>query len=118
VLLVTAAAAYAVFLRPLEQLLVNAGALVLGIWGVRAILLGTSLTVLTLVDITLMCVILFLLAMITARVLWLVEPKSGLHILRLPWHRPARPGPDTPAPAAAATPHDGTRSGREGGTPP
>jgi hypothetical protein len=60
--------------------------------------------------------------MITARVLWLVEPKSGLHILRLPWHRSAQAGPaaapDTPAPAGAATPHDGTRSGRGGGTPP
>ena len=122
VLLVTAAAAYAVFLRPLDQLLVNAGALVLGIWGVRAILLGTGLTVLTLVDLALMSVILFLLVMITARVLWLVEPKSGLHMLRVPWHRLAQAGPaaapGTPAPAGAATLHDGTRSSREGGDPP
>jgi hypothetical protein len=110
VLLVTAAAGYAVFLRPLEQLLVNAGGLILGIWGVRAILLGTGLTVLTLVDLALMSVILFLLVVITARVLWLVEPKSGLRALRTPWRRSARAAP-TPAPG---TPHDGTRAGREG----
>jgi hypothetical protein len=122
VLLVTAAAAYAVFLRPLDQLVINAGALILGIWGVRAILLGTELTVLTVVDLVLMSVILFLLVMITARVLWLVEPKSSLRLLRLPWHRPAKAGPaatpGTAAPTDAAPPHDGTRSSREGGTPP
>lgn len=114
VLLVTAAAAYAVFLRPLDQLLVNAGALVLGIWGVRAILLGSDSAVLTLVDIALICVILFLLAMITARVLWLVEPRSSLRMLRMPWHRTA----DAPGPADTASSHDGARSAREEEGPP
>ena len=122
VLLVTAAAAYAVFLRPLDQLLINAGGLILGIWGVRAILLGTDLSVLTLVDLVLMSVILFLLVMITARVLWLVEPKSGLRRLRLPWHRSAPPGPvatpGPPAPPDATTRLDGPRAGRNGGTLP
>lgn len=122
VLLVTAAAAYAVFLRPLDQLLVNAGGLVLGIWGIRAILLGTGLTVLTLVDLALMSVILFLLVIITARVLWLVEPRSGLHVLRVPWRRSTRSGPPvtdgTPGPAGAAAPHDGASPGRERGAPP
>src|SRR5215212_6208118 len=37
VLLVTAAAAYAVFLRPLADLIGGAGALVLGVWGIRAV---------------------------------------------------------------------------------
>ena len=37
VLLITAAAAYSVFLRPLHDLVVNAGALVLGV-GIRSIL--------------------------------------------------------------------------------
>ncbi|MGD9891449.1 MAG: hypothetical protein AB7R89_18275 [Dehalococcoidia bacterium] len=117
VLLVTAAAAYAVFLRPLDQLVINAGALILGIWGVRAILLGTDLSVLTAVDLVLMSVILFLLVMITARVLWLVEPKSGLRRLRLPWHRPARAtpaaAPAAPVPTDAAMPRDGARANRE-----
>ena len=38
VLLIGAAAAYSVLLRPPEDLIVNSGALVLGVWGVRAIL--------------------------------------------------------------------------------
>jgi hypothetical protein len=80
VLLVTAAAAYAVLLRPLDQLIINAGALVLGIWGVRAILLGTGLAVVTLVDLMLMSVILFLLAIITLRTLWLLEDRSQVRI--------------------------------------
>jgi hypothetical protein len=78
--------------------------------------------VLTLVDLVLMSVILFLLVMITARVLWLVEPKSGLRRLRLPWHRSAPPGPvatpGPPAPPDATTRLDGPRAGHNGGTPP
>lgn len=69
VLLVTAAAAYAVFLRPLDELVVNAGALVLGVWGIRAILLGTNVPGFTAVDLALSVVILFLLAAMTIRTL-------------------------------------------------
>jgi hypothetical protein len=111
VLLVTAAAGYAVFLRPLDQLVINAGGLILGIWGVRAILLGAGLTVLTLVDLALMSVILFLLVVITARVLWLVEPRSSLHLLRVPWRgRSQAVPPDTPTTASPSRPHDDARS--------
>jgi hypothetical protein len=38
VLLIATAVAYSVLLRPPEDLIVNSGALVLGVWGVRAIL--------------------------------------------------------------------------------
>src|SRR5512134_1749492 len=38
VVLIAAAAAYSVFLRPLHDLVVNSGALVLGVWGIRSIL--------------------------------------------------------------------------------
>jgi len=69
VLLVTAAAAYAVFLRPLDDLVVNSGALVLGVWGIRAILLGTSVPGFTAVDLALAVVILFLLVALTLRTL-------------------------------------------------
>jgi hypothetical protein len=69
VLLVTAAAAYAVFLRPLSELIAGAGALVLGVWGIRAVLLGTNVPGFTAVDLSLAVVILFLLGAITARVL-------------------------------------------------
>jgi hypothetical protein len=82
VLLVTAAAAYAVFLRPLDQLIINAGALILGVWGIRVILLGTSLIGLTAVDLALWSVILFLLVTITVRTLWLLEEGTGWPVLR------------------------------------
>jgi hypothetical protein len=95
VLLVAAAAAYAVFLRPLDQLIINAGALILGVWGIRVILLGTTQPGLTAVDLALWSVILFLLVTITLRTLWLLEEDSGWPLLRtLLRHR--RP-PDPPA---------------------
>ncbi len=68
VLLVAAAAAYAVFMRPLNDLVINSGGLVLGVWGIRSILSpGTASR--TLVDLTLSLVILFLLSAITFRAL-------------------------------------------------
>src|ERR1051326_5796997 len=67
VLLITAAAAYAVFLRPLQDLVVNAGALIIGIWGIRTILTPTTVTYVTAVDLSLSVVILFLLGAITVR---------------------------------------------------
>jgi hypothetical protein len=82
VLLVTAAAAYAVLLRPLNDLFVNAGALVLGIWGIRTILLGSGLTGVTAVDLTLSLVIFLLLAAIGVRGLWRFEAASDLWWLR------------------------------------
>ena len=81
VLLVGAAAAYAVFLRPLSDLIVNSGALVLGIWGVRAVLLGTDFVVVTAVDLALMSVILFLLVMLTLRTCWALEERSRFALL-------------------------------------
>jgi hypothetical protein len=94
VLLVAAAAAYAVLLRPLDQLIINAGALILGVWGIRSILLGTSLPGLTAVDLALWSVILFLLVTITVRTLWLLEEDSGWRLLRrLVRHRRDRSPP-------------------------
>jgi hypothetical protein len=96
-LLVTAAAAYAVFMRPLDQLVINAGALVLGVWGIRAILLGTGLTVVTAVDLVLSGVILFLLLAITVRTLWLLEDGTDWLLTR----RLVRPAAPPPKPEAA-----------------
>ena len=82
VLLVAAASAYVVFLRPLDELIINAGALVLGVWGIRAVLLGTDLTFMTGVGLALMGVILFLLGMLTARTLWVQELRRRLQVPR------------------------------------
>ena len=85
VLLVTAAAAYAVFLRPLHELVVNSGALVLGVWGIRSILTPGNLYYVTAVDLSLSVVILFLLGAITVRALLFFHERSGL---RLPGRKP------------------------------
>lgn len=80
VMLVTAAAAYAVLMRPLDQLVINAGALILGVWGIRAILLGTGVPGITAVDLCLILVILFLLVAMTVRTLGYLYPLSGIHV--------------------------------------
>ena len=77
-LLVTAAAAYAVFLRPLNELVTNSGALVLGVWGIRQILVPGNYFYVTAVDLSLSVVILFLLGAITVRALLFVHDRSGL----------------------------------------
>jgi hypothetical protein len=81
VLLVAAAAAFAVFMRPLNEIIINAGALVLGVWGIRAILVGDAAG-LTAVDLSLATVILFLLVAITVRSLRFLEEEGSLYITR------------------------------------
>ena len=82
VLLVTAAAAYAVFLRPFQDLVINAGGLILGIWGIRSILTPSSVQYVTAVDLSLAVVILFLLGAITLRAMVFLYQRSGLQV---PW---------------------------------
>lgn len=82
VLLVAAAASYAVLLRPLAELVVNAGAMVLGVWGVRAILVGTTRPGTTGLDLALSLVILFLLGGVTVRMLHHLDRRSGLNLLQ------------------------------------
>jgi hypothetical protein len=93
VVLIAAAAAYAVFMRPLHDLVINSGALVLGVWGIRAILTpGTAYR--TIVDTALSAVILFLLGAITVRALQFCYSRAGLRL------RPTRrPAADPPADA-------------------
>lgn len=89
VMLVSAAAAYAVFLRPLDELVINSGALVLGVWGIRAILLGAAVPGITAVDLALSVVILFLLIALSARTALFLHARSGLPTPRR--RRRARP---------------------------
>ena len=69
VLLVTAAAGFAVFLRPLQELVLSAGGLILGVWGVRSIISPSSQAFVSAIDLSLALVILFLLGAITVRAL-------------------------------------------------
>jgi hypothetical protein len=76
VVLIAAAAAYAVFMRPLHDLVINSGGLVLGVWGIRSLLTqGTASR--TLVDLSLSIVILFLLGAITFRALEFLWQRGG-----------------------------------------
>jgi hypothetical protein len=81
VLLIAAAAAYSVFLRPLNDLVVNSGALVLGVWGIRGILTPGNLYYITAVDLALSMVILFTLGALTIRALLFVHDEAQLHVL-------------------------------------
>src|SRR5262249_3586799 len=69
VLLVTAGAGFAVFLRPLQELVLSAGGLVLGVWGVRSIISPSNQRFVSAVDLSLALVILFLLGAIALRAL-------------------------------------------------
>ena len=86
VLLIGAAAAYSVLLRPPEDLFVNSGALVLGVWGIRAILVPVNLHFLTAVDLALSMVILFLLSGVSTKALILAHDRGNLRVLRH-WRR-------------------------------
>ena len=82
ILLIAAAAAHSIFLRPLEELFINAGTLVLGIWGIRAILVPGNPAYVTAVDLALSVVIIFLLGGITIRALLFVHDRGELDLLR------------------------------------
>jgi hypothetical protein len=81
VILIAAAAAYSVFLRPLHDLVVNAGALVLGVWGIRSILVPSSIAYITAVDLALSLVIIFVLGALTIRALLFVHDEAQLALL-------------------------------------
>jgi hypothetical protein len=67
VLLIAGAAAYSVHTQPVSQLLLGVGSLVLGVWGIRSILVPGVPPYVTAVDLALSLVILLLLGGIIAR---------------------------------------------------
>ena len=67
VILAGAAAVYSVQIQPIQQLFVGSGGLVLGVWGVRSVLVPGSISYTTAVDLLLSMVILILLGGITVR---------------------------------------------------
>jgi hypothetical protein len=108
VVLVAAAAAYAVFLRPFDQLVLNSGALVLGVWGIRAILLGTGVPGITAVDLALSMLILFMLVAITVRAMQYLARAGQVRLT--PWRH--RVPPEQPLEATPAEPGVEPHSGR------
>ena len=85
VLMVAVAAACTVLLRPLNDLILNTGGLILGIWGVRALLLGSLPPNTTVVDVILTAIILLQLTAVAVRVLNDLHDRGGLQVL--PWAR-------------------------------
>jgi hypothetical protein len=78
VLLIAAAAGYAVFMQRMHDLVIGAGGLVLGVWGVRTILVPGGITYTTAVELSLAVVLLFLLGGISVRVLLLLWEQNQL----------------------------------------
>jgi hypothetical protein len=61
VLLIAISAALALFTRSVNELALGVGGLILGVWGIRSVLMPTSLSTVTAIDLALSWVILLLL---------------------------------------------------------
>jgi hypothetical protein len=84
VLLITVSGCFALFMRPIHDLFLGIGGIILGVWGVRAVIVQTTLPYLTAVDLALSAVILFLLLALVVRASLHFHRQSELH---LPWTR-------------------------------
>ncbi|MCC6315553.1 MAG: hypothetical protein IT337_16260 [Thermomicrobiales bacterium] len=80
VLLVAVSAALALFMRSMDELLLGIGGLVLGVWGVRSVLMPQSLPTVTAVDLALSWVILLLLLGLALRAAHYFFRQSGLPV--------------------------------------
>jgi uncharacterized integral membrane protein len=79
VLLIAASAVFALSLKNLEDLLLGIGGIILGVWGVRSIVVQTDLPDLTWVDIALALIILLLLLALAIRAARHYYRLSGFH---------------------------------------
>jgi len=84
VLLITVSGCFAMFMRPIHDLFLGVGGIILGVWGVRAVIVQTTLPYVTAVDLALSAVILFLLLALVVRASVHFHRQSEL---RLPWTR-------------------------------
>jgi hypothetical protein len=73
-------AAYAVFLRPLHELIINSGGLILGVWGIRGIMVPGGFSHTTAVDLALSAVIIFLLGAISVRMFTYYYERNSLRV--------------------------------------
>ncbi|MHB1209832.1 MAG: hypothetical protein ACYC1I_09020 [Acidimicrobiales bacterium] len=81
-LLIVLAAAYGVLFRPFTQIVPTVGALVLGVWGVRSLLVGSYPPDSTGVDLVLEGSILLLLLTVAVRAVAFMLPRAHLSVLR------------------------------------
>jgi hypothetical protein len=95
VLLITMASGYAAFMRSVPDLVMGAGGLVLGVWGIRSMLVPGSISYATVVDMALGLVITFLLTTLSIRMLLYLCERNDIRLGRRP--------PEAPAPPAGGT---------------
>jgi hypothetical protein len=101
-LLMTMVVAFAVATKPLSELLVGAGGMILALWGMRGLLVPSNITYITLVDVCLGLVMGILLAAINGRgLVWLVH-RNRLRVPGKPSARAAHAG-ERPFGAARAS---------------
>ena len=78
VLLITASSVFALGLHSLHELLLGIGGIILGIWGVRSVVVQSQLPDVTLIDLMLSLIIMLLLAALAVRVARHFYQQSGL----------------------------------------
>jgi len=94
VLLIAMASGYAAFMRSVPDLVMGAGGLVLGVWGIRSMLVPGSISYATVVDMALGLVITFLLTTLSVRMLLYLCERNGIRIGRRTPDAPAHPVED------------------------
>jgi hypothetical protein len=82
VLLISASAIFALGLRTLHELVLGIGGIILGIWGVRSVVVQTELPDVTLIDLILAFVMLVLLLALSVRAARYFYVQSGLKMRR------------------------------------
>jgi hypothetical protein len=88
ILLIAVSAIMAVAMRNMTDLIVGIGSLILGIWGVRSVLVPSSLSVVTSIDLALSVIILFVLLGLSVRAALQFHKQSELPPLT--WRRRSR----------------------------
>ena len=88
ILLIAVSATMAVAMRSMTDLIVGIGSLILGIWGVRSVLVPSSLPVTTSIDLALSVIILFVLLGLIVRSAHHLHQQSGLPPVT--WRRRSR----------------------------
>jgi hypothetical protein len=80
VVLIALSACFAVSMRPVHELFLGIGGLILGVWGIRNILVQGNLPYVTAIDLALSGVILLLLLAVAVRAVLHFHRLSGLHL--------------------------------------
>jgi hypothetical protein len=82
VILISASGIFALGLRSLHELVLGIGGIILGIWGVRSVVVQTELPDVTLIDLILAFVMLVLLLALSVRAARYFFVQSGLKVRR------------------------------------